>query len=136
MKQNQMILMGAIAFVIVVGALAVAYANKVKPDTKALDIKVYKSHIDDSYESGHVYRECNIDSGVLAELVQEFNKSYKLSDSQMVSNKSINGTYKLIYNNKFVAFDNADDNIIYLGSKDALYTFKSSIYQKVIDYCG
>ena len=136
MKQNQIMLVVAIGFIVMTISIALAYSSKVKPNVNALDIKVYKSHLDDRYESGHVYRECSVATDVLRSLVNEFNKSYQLTEENRVPNKQINGTYKLIYNDKFIAFDNADDNIVYLGSNDALYAFESTMYQKVIEYCG
>jgi hypothetical protein len=137
-NNNKVIFIIAIVIVILVTLIAILYANKVRPkpvQATNYDIKVYKSHVNENAESGHSYGECIIDSSNKALLIAEFQKIVSLGDSSIINEQSINGTYRLDYKDNMIAFDDTS-GVVYVKSKNALYYYDSSIYQKVIDYCG
>lgn len=136
MKENKIALVLAIIVITITLVAAISYANNNKVDLENLDIKVYKLYEKEDSEDEHVYRECLVGQDKLATLVTEFNKSYRLNENKKLSGKQITGSYKLIYKDKFIAFDNSEDNIIYLGENNALYEFKSDLYKTVIDICN
>lgn len=140
MKENKVIFIIAILIVIATIVFAAVYVSKSKNKEQnkvnsEANIKVYRLYEKEDNKEEHVYRQCNVPANNLSELVQEFNRSYALTDSDKLTGKSITGNYKIIYNDRFIAFDNSKDNMVYLGETNTLYTFKSSMYQKVISYC-
>ena len=64
-----------------------------------------------------------------------YDKIVSLGDSSVINEQSINGTYRLDYKDNMIAFDDTS-GVVYVKAKNALYYYDSSIYQKVIDYCG
>ena len=111
---------------------------KVRPQPQTetnYDIKVYKSHVNEQEKSGHSYRECVVDPAGKPLLIAEFQKIVALGDGNIISDQSINGTYRVDYKGKMIAFDNTE-GLVYNREKNELYHYNSPIYQKVIDYCG
>ncbi len=140
MENNKTIFIIAVIVVVFVTLTAILYTDKVKPsngltDTE-YDIKVYKSHENKNAKSGHSYAECEIDPANKAFLIAEFNRITSLGEGSEITNASINGTYRIDYKDKMIAFDNEKDRIVYVGSKNKLYMYDSTIYKKVIEYCG
>ncbi len=136
-NNNKVIFIIAIVVVILVTLIAILYTNKVRPkpvQETSYDIKVYKSHVDEEAESGHSYGECIIDSGNKALLIAEFQKIVSLDEGSVINQQSINGTYRLDYKDKMIAFDDTS-GVVYVKDKNALYYYNSPMYQKVIDYC-
>lgn len=141
MKENKTIFVIAILIVITTIAFAAIYVskNQDKAQNKVnseANIKVYRLYEKEDNKDEHVYRQCNVPASSLSDLVKEFNRSYALTDDAKLTGKTITGNYKIIYNGQFIAFDNSNDNMVYLGQTNSLYTFKSSMYQNVINYCA
>ena len=136
-NNNKTIFIIAVVIVILVTLIAILYTNKVKPkpaEATNYDIKAYKSHLNENEASGHSYGECMIDSGAKALLIAEFQKITTLDDGSKVNNQSINGTYRVDYKDKMIAFDD-EKGIVYVEDKNALYYYNSPLYEKVISYC-
>lgn len=100
-----------------------------------VNIKVYKL-----YESGvegevGYYSECSIDTEDLLKVKKEFNRMNALKDANILSGETIKGSYKVIMDDKFLAFDNSTDNVIYNGSKNRIYKFSSEMYEIIINTC-
>lgn len=136
MKENKIAFVLALAVISITLVGAIAYASSNKPDEEALNVKVYKLFEKEDSETGHVYRECSVSKEKLEFIANEFNKSYKVSEEKLLNGKQITGSYKIIYNDKFIAFDNAEDNMIYLSETKNLYEFKSELYDTIIDICA
>ena len=140
MDSNKTIFIIAIIIVVFVTLVAILYTNKVKPENGLVDtdydIRVYKSHENEKTKSGTSYGECVVDPSNKALLVAEFNRISALGENSVVSNASINGTYRIDYKGEMIAFDNDTDNIVYVAKNNKLYIYNSSIYKKVIEYCG
>lgn len=140
MESNKTLFIISIIVVIFVTLVAILYTDKVKPsngmEETEYDIKVYKSHDNSNVESGHSYAECEVDPSNKALLIAEFNRISALGDSSVITNASINGTYRLDYKGAIIAFDNDTDKVVYVGKNNKLYLYDSPIYKKVMEYCG
>lgn len=124
------IVIGCIMLLICVIAI-VAQKNIDKP----VNIKVYKLH--ETGVEGEVgyYSECSIDTENILKIKKEFNRLNALNDSNILSGKTIKGSYKVIMDDKYIAFDNNTDNIVYNGSKNRIYNFSSEMYEIVMNTC-
>lgn len=102
---------------------------------KPVNIKVYKLY--ETSVEGEVgyYSECSVDTENLLKIKKEFNRMNVLKDSKIVSGKTIKGSYKVIMDDKYIAFDNNTDNVIYNGSKNRIYNFESEMYEIVMNTC-
>lgn len=140
MESNKTLFIISVIVVVFVTMVAILYTNKVKPSNGLTetnyDIKVYKSHENAKVESGHSYAECEVDPANKAILVAEFNRISALGEKNEITNASINGTYRVDYNGAMIAFDNDTDHIVYVAKNNKLYVYDSTIYKKVIEYCG
>ena len=140
MESNKTIFIIAIIVVVFVTLTAILYTDKVKPSNGLTetdyDIKIYKSHENKNTKSGTSYAECEIDPSNKALLIAEFNRISSLGEGSEITNASINGTYRVDYKDGMIAFDNDKDHIVYVGKKNKLYTYDSTLYKKVIEYCG
>ena len=135
---NKVIFIVAVVIVILVTMIAILYTKKVRPQPQTetnYDIKVYKSHLNEKEESGHSYAECVVDPSNKPLLIAEFQKIIALGDGNIADAQGINGTYRIDYKGKMIAFDDTE-GIVYNGEKNQLYYYNSPMYQRVIDYCG
>lgn len=80
------------------------------------------------------YSECYLTTEDKINIESDLRKVNHLSEDSKV-NQVIIGNYKIIINDEFYAFDNAEDNIIYSGKEGKMYKFSSDIYQTIIDRC-
>ena len=98
MDSNKTLFIISIIVVVFVTLIAVLYTDKVKPGNAMAetdyDIKVYMSHENANAKSGHSYAECEVDPANKALLIAEFKRMSALGDSSVISNASINGTYR------------------------------------------
>ena len=136
-NNNKVIFIIAVVIVILVTLIAILYTKKVQPqktEQTDYDIKVYKSHENPDEESGHSYGECMVDTGDKALLIAEFNKITTLGEGSIVNAQTINGTYRVDYKGKMIAFDDTT-GVVYNGDEKHLYYYSSPIYEKVMKYC-
>ncbi len=119
-------IMLTICFVIVVSNMSTKKSNQT-----ATEIKVYK-HYDDGETKE--YRECTVTTDELVNINNEFNSIKLLDDEDKFPGTSINGTYRITKNDDFIAFD-GDNNLVYRGDTQALYLYKSDIYEYVANIC-
>lgn len=105
--------------------------------SKPVSIKVYKLYetTNEQKETSYYYSECSLNTDDLLKIKKEFKRSLALNDSKIINGKTIKGSYKVMMDDQFVAFDNKDDNLIYNGSKNKIYNFTSGMYEIVVNTC-
>lgn len=97
-----------------------------------IDIKVYKAN--DEKKS---YEQCHITTDMLIQINNEFNKAYRLTESDRVVGKNITGTYRVQSGDKWIAFDfNEKEQYVYRGDTKYLYQFESELYKTVSEACN
>lgn len=128
------IIVGAI--MITVCLIAFIFQKSSTEDIEKLDLKIYKLYEVEGSEDEHVYKQCNASTDDLLAMNKEFKKIMNLSTSRQVTGKSIMGSYKVISNNQYVAFDNAKDNLAFRGDTMSMYEVPSTLYEKVIELCN
>lgn len=100
-----------------------------------IDIKIYK-HYDTTGVNQGEYRECMISTEDALDIYTEFNKAKLLGDTDKITGQIITGTYKVVNGeNNYIAFD-ANSSFIYRSDTNALYSFNSTIYDKVTSLCN
>ncbi len=101
-----------------------------------INIKVYKLTAVEGEEDKHVYKQCSLSTEDAIKINKEYKRSKALRNMNQVQGKSINGDYKVVISeDEFVAFDNKEDKIIYIGKENKLYNFSSDIYDIVLNTC-
>ena len=128
------IIVGAI--MITICLIAFIFQKSSTEDIEKLDLKIYKLYEVEGSEDEHVYKQCNASTDDLLAMNKEFKKIMNLSTSRQVKGKSIMGSYKVISNDKYIAFDNAKDNLAFRGDTMSMYEVSSTIYEKVIELCN
>ena len=134
---NKNVILGSVAILFVVLFALVLFAPKgneaqaVKVDTSK--IKVYK-HIEKTEKEDGYYSQCKLATDDTITVNREFEKAYSLTDENISNKKSINGDYKVVVDDKFLAFDK-DSDVIYVGEKNKLYTFESKMYDIIAKAC-
>lgn len=101
-----------------------------------LNIKVYKLYEVEDSETEHVYKECRISTEDQITLKKEFKRATSISESKAVVGRSINGSYKIVIDDNYIAFDNEEDKIVFDGEKNKLFNLSSSMYEIVINSCN
>lgn len=103
---------------------------------KPVDLKVYKLYEKEAEGEVGYYSECSIDTEDILKVKKEFNRMNALKDTNILTGKTIKGSYKVVMDGKEIAFDNSTDNIVYNGSKNRIYSFTSEMYEIIINTCG
>ena len=67
---------------------------------------------------------------------KEFKRVTSISESKAVAGKTIEGSYKVVIDDNYIAFDNTEDKLVYNGNKNMLFNISTSIYKTVIDACN
>lgn len=132
MQTDKEIKIAIIVGAIMITACIVAYIfYKSETNVNEIDLKVYKVN-----EKEKVYEECHITTDTQIQLNSEFKRATKLNESSRVIGKSITGTYKIVSNDNYIAFDNKENEYyIYRGDTKYLYEFNSTIYDLVETTC-
>lgn len=129
-----------IAIAIVVGCIMLLVCVIVivsqKNIDKPVDLKVYKLYEKEAEGEVGYYSECSIDTEDILKVKKEFNRMNALKDTNILTGKTIKGSYKVIMDGKEIAFDNSTDNMVYNGSKNRIYSFTSEMYEIIINTCG
>lgn len=129
-----------IAIAIVVGCIMLLVCVIVivsqKNIDKPVDLKVYKLYEKEAEGEVGYYSECSIDTEDILKVKKEFNRMNALKDTNILTGKTIKGSYKVIMDGKEIAFDNSADNMVYNGSKNRIYSFTSEMYEIIINTCG
>lgn len=121
-------IVGAIMIIICILMISI-FSN----DYDKADIAVYKN-MEINGQRGYV--PCTVPETVLKEIYVEFKKTKALDEDDLVDQDRINGDYKIISGEKFIAFDKESNNTVYISEENKLYTFESSIYENVINTCN
>lgn len=123
-----------VAIIMATVILIAVIFTKQETATNTVDLHVYKLYSVEGSEDEHVYRECNITTDDVIKLYAEYRKIKKLPDSYKLTGKTINGDYKIISGNEFIAFDKGGSRV-YRSDTTAIYAFNSTIYQNAVDMC-
>lgn len=125
------ILVGVI--MITICLLAFIFSNAKEPKKETIDLKVYKLHVLDEEAKKYEYRECNTNTDDIVTINVEFRKINKLDESKSIKGQ-INGNYKIISKDNYIAFDAEDKNYVY-RSDNKLFEYNSSLYDYVKKVC-
>ena len=122
-----------IIMIIICFIIVMVQSNKKQEN---IDLKVYKLTAVEGTEDKHVYKQCSLSTEDAIKINKEYKRSKALRNMNQVQGKSINGDYKVIINDdEYVAFDNKEDKVIYIGKENKLYNFSSDIYEIVLKTC-
>ncbi len=136
MKTNNEIKIAIVVAIIMITAILIAIIfSKEEKVTNSIDLKVYKLYTIDEKEEKRVYRECHITTDDVIELYKEYHKISSLPDSRKVTNEKINGDYKIVSGSEFIAFDGKTTNRVYRSDSTAIYNFRTTLYDKVVELC-
>ena len=108
---------------------------RAEANVETLNLKVYKLYDIEGTEDEHEYRECNTTADDIIMLSKEYKRSQNLTENKQVIGKQINGNYKVIYDDEYIAFDANGTNYIYRSDTERLYNFNSKIYDYVTEIC-
>lgn len=137
MTDNKNLILGSIAIIAVVLVALILFfpRNEVEQTTNKLDdIKVLVHHEKTDEKEGY-YSECNISTENLVKVRNEYDKAIKLTFDASASGVRINGDYKVMVGEDYVAFDKEHNNKIYISDANMMFNFKSTIYDIVINTC-
>lgn len=126
------IIVGIIMITVCLLAFIFSKSNNTTPEL--LDIKVYKLFNKEGSEDEHEYRACKINVDDIKAIQSEYNKIMRLSESKKTKGQ-INGDYKIMVEDKYIAFDADESNNVYRGDTSALYNYNSTIYEYVKKVC-
>ena len=124
MKNNKEIKIAIIvAMIMITVCFIIIISNNASKNSRqtANEIKIYK-HYDDGTTKE------------LAIINEEFRKIMLLDDEDKHPGSTINGTYRVSKGNNYIAFD-GNDYFVYRGDTQAIYIYKSNLYDKVTELC-
>ncbi len=104
-------------------------------EVEDMNLKVYKLHQKENGE-GNEYRQCKIPTDQLVPIYKQYKRAAKLTEKSQVTGQQINGDYKLISGDNFIALDEEGYNLIYRSDTSRLYSFNSIIYDLVVEACA
>ena len=134
MQDNKNLIMASVAIIGVVLAALIIFLpkdGKKVENIKLENVKVYKHHDKTENKEGY-YSECHLSTEDVVKVRNGFNKIIELGKDNLVSGKHINGDYKVIIEDKFIAFDKDHNNIVYFGNANVLFKYKSEIYDLIV----
>ena len=134
MKNNKEIKIAIIvAMIMITVCFIIIISNNASKNSRqtANEIKIYK-HYDDG--TTKEYHECKATTDDLAIINEEFRKIMLLDDEDKHPGSTINGTYRVSKGNNYIAFD-GNDYFVYRGDTQAIYIYKSNLYDKVTELC-
>ncbi len=122
-------------FCIMVLICVIVYITQTREENvEDLNIVVYKYD-----EETETYYPCGLSTEDALTIKKEIQKAKLLTEKEQAEATQINGNYKIMYgenDNDFVAFDNDEDNILYVGKQARLYSFSSKMYNIAINTCN
>ena len=122
------IIVGIIMVTICILVIIFYNADKTNND---INVQVYKVN-----EESKTYEQCSVPTDLLIQINSEYRRATNLSDNYRVIGQRINGTYKILSGDNYIAFDGEKDkNYVYRGDTKHLYEFDSSVYSLVIEAC-
>lgn len=127
----------AVAIIMITFCLIVFLFNKAdKQEVTNLDLKVYKLYeLDDDSEEEYEYRQCSISTEDLITINKEAKRIFNLDEDKKTIGKSIKGNYKIIIDDKYIAFDADDKDLVYRSDLPAIFEFDSTLYKTVKELC-
>ena len=136
MKDNKEIKIAAVvgAFMLIFCVVMIQYAsnNSEVPEEEILknSFMVYKNT---TVDGKRAYTPCTVPASDLNEIQAEYQKIINATENSTASN--ITGTYRVGTENDFIAFDEDNNNNVFIKSKNKLYNIESTLYEKVINLC-
>ena len=107
-------------FCIMVLICVIVYITQTREENvEDLNIVVYKYD-----EETETYYPCGLSTEDALTIKKEIQKAKLLTEKEQAEATQINGNYKIMYgenDNDFVAFDNDEDNILYVGKQSKMY---------------
>lgn len=138
MDDNKNLILGSIAIIAVVLVALILFMPKDKNNETKTDIdnvKVYIHHEKTKEKEGY-YSECKLSTEDLIKVRNEFDKLSHMSMDNILVDSKINGDYKVVVEDNYIAFDKKHNNSVYISGFDAMFSFKSELYDIVINRCG
>lgn len=129
-----------IKIAIIVGAimltlcLVIFIFTKSDVEVEDMNLKVYKLYQKEDGE-GNEYRQCKIPTDELMSIYKQYKRAVNLKEDKQITGQ-INGNYKLISGENYIAFDAEQFDYIYRSDTGRLYTFSSTIYDLVKEACN
>lgn len=137
MTDNKEVKIAIIVGVIMITiCLLIFIFHKSSVSTNTVDIKVYKLYDIEGKKDEHEYRSCSVTTEQLLTINKEYKKIKSLKSENKTIGKSINGNYKIMSGEDFIAFDAKDNNYVYRGDIGAIFDYNSSLYEYVKEICG
>ena len=131
MKTNSELKIAAVVgAIMIIICLVVILMNNTSNEEISLKVLINKE-----IDGQRGYLECSVPESILGEINTEFKKAIKLDSSQIAQRHQIQGKYKVMSDKASIAFDNDEDNEVYVIEDKQLYNFKSTIYDLVISVC-
>ncbi len=135
---NKNVILGSIAIItVVIFALILLFPKGKEAYAEKIDVskvKVYK-HIEKTDDKDGYYTLCNLDTEDVVKVNNFYKNVSKLDDDRIQSNGRINGDYKIVIDDNFIAFDKDNSNVLFNSAKNKLYYYESTIYDIVIKSC-
>ena len=125
-----------IAIIMATVILVAIIFTKEETATNTIDLHIYKLYEVEGSNDQHVYRECNITTDDVIKLYGEYRKIKNLPDSYKKNGESINGDYKIVSGNDYIAFDAKNEGRVYRSDSTAIYGYNSSIYESAVELCS
>lgn len=136
---NKNLIIGSIAIIVVTLFALVLFLPKNKNISSSSnisldDVAVYR-HIEKTADTAGYYEPCSLSTEDLVKVRNEFAKIYDVRDSDVVYEQTINGDYKVVVGDEYIAFDKNNNGVMYLGTVNALFKVDSTMYDIVIKSC-
>ena len=128
------IALGVGAVMLIICIIIVLVQNRELEDS-SVEVNVYQLYKPTDNMDDYVYRPCRISTEDAIKINKEFKRALALNKNNTINGKQIEGTYKVVIDDDYIAFDNKTDNIIYNGKVNNLYSFKSDMYDLIIKAC-
>ena len=136
MESNKEVKIAIIVGIIMITICLVIFIfYRAEANVETLNLKVYKLYDIEGTEDEHEYRECSATADEIVMLSKEYKRTQNLTENKQVTGKQINGNYKVIYEDEYIAFDAEGINYIYRSDTERLYSFNSKIYDYVTEIC-
>lgn len=125
-----------VAILMIIICFVIYLVNTNTQKETELNIKAYKLYEVENSENDHAYKECRLSTEDKLSIKKEFKRVASISESKAVVGKTIEGSYKVVIDDNYIAFDNTEDKLVYNGNKNMLFNISTSIYKTVIDACN
>lgn len=135
METNREIKIAIIVGIIMLTVCLVVFIfSKSDVEVEDMNLQVYKLYEKED-GSGNEYRQCHIPTDELVSIYNQYKRAVNLKEDKQIKGQ-INGNYKLISGENFIAFDAEQYDYVYRSDTQQLYSFNSTIYDLVKEACN